>query len=79
MPAKKKPIHADSDLQSLKRENASLREQMRALRDERDCYLRALHTWAKKKLTPQSVKRAMAGRQVPGSLTSFIREVDEEG
>lgn len=75
MSAKKKNGAAETD--QLKKKNALLRKQLKELKAERDAYLHAIHTWAKKRVSEEEVERWLQEEKVEGSLSEFIREVKQ--
>ncbi|MCI0380416.1 MAG: hypothetical protein L0215_22760 [Gemmataceae bacterium] len=56
MAASKKVNRNDNALRDLKKENAFLKKQLKAVETERDAFRRAVHAWAKQRITPAQLR-----------------------
>jgi hypothetical protein len=78
MPVNRKTA-ATQKLQVLKDENVALKKKVRELEKERDGYLRMVHTWAKQKITPATLRAWDREDQDSGqTLLDVVREVKRE-
>jgi hypothetical protein len=77
MAVNRKSGSLSKDLQTLKQQNAALEKQVKELRAERDSYVRALHGWAKERISKEDLKKWMAEEKLEGSLMEFIHEIEQ--
>ncbi len=75
---RKTSLHGREQDTRLKKENTALRKQLRELSAERDHYRRALHAWAKERISAEELQQWMKQDEEDGSLLELLGNLRRE-